>query len=96
MRHYLRRIAAGEGEFLEVVPYLALIHRQLGDVPIIGLEREDEDAAGVCFGILAEKLEQAPASSSFCRYWADEGGVFATMNASSVAFRTGAYAGATR
>jgi len=81
MRHYLRRIAAGEGEFLKVVPYLALIHRQLGDVPIIGLEREDEDAADVCFGILAEKLERPCFLELLHEYWADEGGVFATMNA---------------
>jgi hypothetical protein len=81
MRDYLRRIAAGDGEYLQVVPYLALIRRQLGDVPIIGLDREDEDAAEVCFGILAEKLEHPCFIELLHEYWNDEGGVFATMHA---------------
>lgn len=81
MRDYLRRIAAGDGEHLEVVPYLALIRRQLGDVPVIGLDREDEDAAEVCFGILAEKLEHPCFIELLHEYWNDEGGVFATMHA---------------
>jgi hypothetical protein len=81
MRRYLRRVAAGDGECLDVLPYLALIRRQLGDVAIVGINREGEDAAEVCFGILAEKLEQPCFLELLHEYWNDEGGVFHTMNA---------------
>jgi hypothetical protein len=81
MRHYLKRVARGDGDFLEVVPYLGLIRRQLGDVPVIGSDRGDDDATDVCFGILAERLERPMFLELIHEYWAEEGGLFATMNA---------------
>ncbi|MDA0160877.1 hypothetical protein OM076_11425 [Solirubrobacter ginsenosidimutans] len=80
MREYLQRVAAGDGEFLDVLPYLALIRRQLGDVAIVGIDREGDEAAEICFGILAEKLEQPCFLELLHEYWNDEAGVFHTMN----------------
>ena len=57
MREYLVRVAAGEGEFLDVLPYLGLIRRQLGDVAIVGVGEDDDEATEICSGILAEKLD---------------------------------------
>ena len=56
MRDYLARVPGGEGEFLDVLPYLGLVRLQLRDVPVV--DEDNDDAAQVCYGILAEKLTQ--------------------------------------
>ena len=56
MRSYLDRVATGDGDFLDVLPYLGLIRRQLGDVAIVGLDENEREATEICSGILAEKL----------------------------------------
>ena len=40
-----------------MLPYLGLIRRQLGDVAIVGIGEDDDEATEICSGILAEKLE---------------------------------------
>jgi hypothetical protein len=88
MRDYLDRVARGDGEFLEVLPYLGLIRQQLRDVPVVGSIDEDEDeAADICFGILAEKLERPCFLELLHEYWNDEGSVVQTINAISWRFQ---------
>lgn len=88
MRDYLDRVPRGDGEQLDVLPYLGLIRLQLRDVPIVGGVDEDEDeAAEICFGILAEKLERPCFLELLHEYWNDEGSVVQTLNAISWRFQ---------
>ena len=59
MRDYLDRVATGDGEFLDVLPYLGLIRLPAAATsPIVGGDDDDDEAAEICYGILAEKLDQ--------------------------------------
>ena len=80
MRDYLERVATGSGEFLDVLPYLALIRRQLRDVVVTGGDDED-DAAEVCYGIISERLAHPCFLELLWSYWHDEGGLVQTLNA---------------
>jgi hypothetical protein len=80
LRDYLVRVAAGEGDFLDVLPYLGLIRLKLRDVPIVGGDDRD-DAAEICFGILAEKLTNPCFLELLWSYWQEEGFLVKTMNA---------------
>ncbi len=79
MRDYLERVPGGEGEFLDVLPYLGLIRLQLRDVAVV--EDDDDDAAQVCFGILAEKLTHPLLLELIHSYWLDESRLVQTLNA---------------
>jgi hypothetical protein len=81
MREYLDRVSSGEGEYLDVLPYLGLIRRQLGDVAIVGIGEDDDEATQVCSGLLAEKLEHPCFLELIDSYWRDEAGLVQAMNA---------------
>jgi hypothetical protein len=93
MRDYLERVSAGQGQFLDVLPYLELIRQQLRDVPIVSAD--GDDSAQICFGILAEKLTNPCFLELLWSYWHDEGGLTQTMNALTWRFqnRTTAHGG---
>ena len=79
MRDYLERVPGGEGEFLDVLPYLGLIRLQLRDVAVV--DDDADDAAQVCYGILAEKLTHPCFLELIHSYWLDEGRLVQTLNA---------------
>jgi hypothetical protein len=81
MRDYLDRVATGEGDVLDVLPYLGLIRRQLGDVAIVGVGEDDDEATEICSGIIAEKLERPCFLELIDSYWRDEGGLAPGINA---------------
>jgi hypothetical protein len=81
MRKYLRRVWAGDDESLHVLPYLALIRQQLRDVPIVGADRDEDEAAIVCQGIIAEKLAHPCFLELLWSYWLEEGNLVQTLNA---------------
>jgi hypothetical protein len=81
MRNYLERIAAGDEAVLEVLPYLELIRKQLGDVSIVGVDERREEVTEICSGLLAEKLEHPCFLELIDSYWRDEGGLAHGMNA---------------
>jgi hypothetical protein len=72
MRDYLTRVAAGDGDFIDVLPYLGLIRLQLRDVAVVGIDEGHDDAAQICFGILAEKLTNPCFLELIHEYWYDE------------------------
>ena len=80
MREYLVRVAAGEGEFLDILPYYGLIRRQLGDVAIVGVGEDDDEATQICSGILAEKLEHPCFLELIDSYWRHEAGLLHGIN----------------
>ena len=86
MRQYLTLVAAGDGEFLDVLPYLGLIRLKLRDVPIVDSQDRD-DAAQICFGILAEKLTNPCFLELIWSYWLEEGLLVRAMNAISWRFQ---------
>jgi hypothetical protein len=81
MRDYLTRIPAGDGDFLDVVPYLGLIRLQLRDVAVVGVDDGRDDAAQICYGILAEKLTNPCFLELIHEYWYDEAYLVHTLNA---------------
>jgi hypothetical protein len=81
MRDYLVRVAAGEDEFLDVLPYLGLIRRQLGDVAIVGVDEGNDEVTQICSGLLAEKLEHPCFLELIDSYWRDEAGLAQGLNA---------------
>ena len=87
MRSYLDRVAAGDGEFLDVLPYLGLIRRQLGDVAIVGVDEGESEATEICSGILAEKLEHPCFLELLRDYWLDEVGLVHAIDAISWRFQ---------
>ncbi|MET0896785.1 MAG: hypothetical protein ABWY45_02615 [Mycobacterium sp.] len=86
MACYLTRVAAGDGEFLSVLPYLGLIRRQLRDVPIVGTDG-DEEAADICQGIIAEKLAYPCFLELLWSYWHEEGNLVRTINVIALRFQ---------
>jgi hypothetical protein len=80
MREYLVQVATGEGDALEVLPYLGLIRRQLGDVAIVGLDEDDDEVTEICSGLLAEKLTHPCFLELIDSYWRDEAGLATGMN----------------
>jgi hypothetical protein len=81
MRDYLLRVPAGEGDFIDVLPYLGLIRLQLRDVPVVGIDARVDDAANVCFGLIAEKLTNPCFVELIHEYWHAAGNVVRAMNA---------------
>jgi hypothetical protein len=80
MREYLDRVATGDGEYLDVLPYLALVRRQLRDVRIVATD-DDDEAADVCYGIISERLTHPCFLELLWSYWHDEGGLVQTLDA---------------
>ena len=81
MRDYLVQVATGTGEVLDVLPYLGLIRLKLRDVAIVGGDGDEDDAAAVCYGILAEKLANPCFLELIWSYWHEEGFLVRTLNA---------------
>jgi hypothetical protein len=81
MRQYLVRVASGEGEFVRVLPYLGLVRQQLRDVPIVGVGDGDDEAAAICYGIIAERLTNPCFIELLWSYWHDEGGLMKALDA---------------
>ena len=93
-RRYLVETPDGRGGELDVLPYLGLVRRKLGDVPVVGRGTDDDDAA-VCYGILAEKLTNPCFLELIHSYWLERSGLVQTMNAINWRFqnRVPAYPG---
>src|SRR5688572_24188496 len=93
-RRYLVETPDGRGGELDVLPYLGLVRRKLGDVPVVGRGADDDDAA-VCYGILAEKLTNPCFLELIHSYWLERSGLVSTMNAINWRFqnRAPAYPG---
>ena len=72
------RVAAGEGEFLDVLPYLGLIRLQLRDVADRRAATTTTRPPQICYGILAEKLTNPCFLELLWSYWHDEGGLVQT------------------
>jgi hypothetical protein len=81
MRSYLTQVVTGDGQSIDVLPYLGLIRLQLRDVAIVGGDSDDDEAAQICHGILAEKLTNPCFIELLWSYWHDEGGLMQTLNA---------------
>ena len=81
MRSYLDRVTTGDGDFLDVLPYLGLIRRQLSDVTIVGLDENEREATEICSGILAEKLRHPVFLELLRDYWLDEVGLVQAIDA---------------
>jgi hypothetical protein len=80
MRKYLTRVSAGDGEYLKVLPYMGLIRQQLRDVPIVGVD-DDDEAVNICQGIIAEKLTHQCFLELIWSYWLEEGRLAAAIDA---------------
>jgi hypothetical protein len=87
-RDYLVQVdrGLGDGETLDVLPYLGLIRLQLRDVAIVGNPNDDEDAEA-CFGILADKLASPCFLELIWSYWTDEAGPLQALRAISWRFQ---------
>ena len=81
LRDYLFRVHTDEGEVLEVLPYLGLIRLQLGDVRVVGQPDGDDDAANICYGILAEKLTNPCFLELINSFWIDEANLVQSIDA---------------
>jgi hypothetical protein len=93
-RRYLVETPDGRGGELDVLPYLGLVRRKLGDVPVVG-RGTDDDGTAVCYGILAEKLTNPCFLELIHSYWLERSGLVQTMNAINWRFqnRAPAYPG---
>ncbi|MGY1807676.1 hypothetical protein ACI8AF_09920 [Blastococcus sp. SYSU D00669] len=71
---------AGDDEGLPMLPYLRLIRRKLGDVPVVGFD-DDDRAAQACYGILAKKLTSPCFIELLWSYWHERAGLPRAINA---------------
>lgn len=80
--NYLVRVYTGDDydEVIRAIPYLELIRLKLQDVPVTGLG-SDDDAAGACYGILADKLARPCFVELIWTYWMSEARLPHTLNA---------------
>jgi hypothetical protein len=71
------------------LPYLAIIRRKLGDVPIRSFERAalDQEWFELCYGILRTKLTKPCFLELIWSYWHEEGMLVQTLNAISQRFQ---------
>jgi hypothetical protein len=83
-RRLLVAVPDGAGDPLKVLPYLGLIRRKLGDVPVI---EQDDDHISLCFGILAEKLTHPCFIELIWSYWMEKAGLTWTLDAISRRFQ---------
>jgi hypothetical protein len=87
MRDYLVQVATGNGDVLDVLPYLGLIRLKLRDVAIVGGDDDEDEAAAICYGILAEKLAHPCFLELIWSYWHEEGFLVRALNAISWRFQ---------
>lgn len=80
-RRYLVGTPTGNGADLNVLPYLDLVRRALGDVPVLASHGRYDDEASLCYGILAEKLTRPVFLELIHSYWLEHGGLIKTINA---------------
>lgn len=81
---YLARVYTGDDydEVIRVIPYLELIRLKLQDIPVTGLGfGGEDDAAGACYGILADKLARPCFVELIWTYWMSEARLPHTLNA---------------
>lgn len=84
---------AGDDQIDYTIPYLAIIRRKLGDVPVRDLrdkrEKRGDDAEWLelCYGIMKEKLTNPCLLELIWSYWHEEGMLVQTMNAISQRFQ---------
>lgn len=69
-RRYLERVRAEDGTTMHVLPYLALIRRNLGDVAVV---RGSDESVRICEGIIAERLTHPTFLELVWSYWHEEG-----------------------
>lgn len=88
-RRYLTRtpVGNGTGDSVDVLPYLGLVRLKLRDVPIVGYDREEDEKAEICHGILAERLTNPCFLELIWSYWNDEGMLVRTMGAITQRFQ---------
>jgi hypothetical protein len=81
MRDYLVEVATGTGGVLDVLPYLGLIRLKLRDVAVVAGDDNEDEAAAICYGILAEKLAHPCFLELIWSYWHEEGFLVRALNA---------------
>ncbi|MFC7279690.1 hypothetical protein ACFQS1_37515 [Paractinoplanes rhizophilus] len=79
-RRYLVDVPDGRGGELDVLPYLGIIRRKLGDVAVVGRD-DDHERTDLCFGILAEKLTRPVLIELIWSYWMERAGLVRTLDA---------------
>jgi hypothetical protein len=72
--------------FRETIPYLALVRRNVEDVPLTQSE-EDKVKGEICYAILREKLTNPCFLELIWSYWHEEGMLVQTMNAITMRFQ---------
>lgn len=79
-------MAGGNGQFVETIPYLALVREKLPEVPLT-LAADDRTEGELCYEILREKLTNPCFLELIWSYWHEEGMLVQTMNAISWRFQ---------
>ena len=69
------------------IPYLAIIRRKLGDVPLRDRPSDDGEWLELCYGIMKEKLTNPCLLELIWSYWHEEGMLVQTLNALSQRFQ---------
>ena len=69
------------------IPYLAIIRRKLGDVPLRDRPSNDGEWLELCYGIMKEKLTKPCFLELVWSYWHEEGMLVQTLNAISQRFQ---------
>jgi len=69
------------------IPYLAIIRRKLGDVPLRDKLPLDGEWLELCYGIMTEKLTKPCLFELIWSYWHEEGMLVQTLNAISQRFQ---------
>lgn len=84
-----KNVRAGDDNAVATLPYLAMIRRKLGDVPVkVGID--DPVPAGRvdrCYGILHRKLQHPCLLELIWSYWHEEGMLVQTLNTLSRRFQ---------
>ncbi|MBI2906445.1 MAG: hypothetical protein HYX92_02185 [Chloroflexi bacterium] len=74
-------LKAVNGDSNLTVPYLSLIQRKLGDLPLIQRVVGKEIGPELCYGILTDKLTRPCLIELIWSYWHEQGMLVQTMNA---------------
>jgi len=68
---------------IQTLPYLAMIRRRLGELPI----KDDVEAADRCYGVLRTRLSSPCFLELIWSYWQEEGMLVQTLNAIALRFQ---------
>jgi hypothetical protein len=71
----------------KTLPYLALIRRKLGDLPLKSSIEDDEPNIDACYGVLVRKLQKPCLLELIWSYWHEEAMLVQTLNAISLRFQ---------